>query len=170
MLCPPQAYIAHDSQIIMNHFINNGFRGLSGMKRPLPCAYLTPPHCGLCSAPHTEAAHWMQRGITQIHTHTRTYTHIHCSTTGRRKEKKKKTHMDDPLTKWLHLHSNINNTTGTVSAKNKYTSIFKPSYSLFLKVVLGLLSAEFYRRNVHFSQPIFSAIVRSEGSDCSYGM
>lgn len=23
--------------------------------------------------------------------------------------------MDDPLTKWLHLHSNINNTAGTVS-------------------------------------------------------
>ena len=80
MLCPPQACIAHDSQIIMNHFINNGFRGLSGMKRPLPCAYLARPHCGLCSAPHTEGAHWMRREITQLHTHTYTHAHTHSLT------------------------------------------------------------------------------------------
>lgn len=27
--------------------------------------------------------------------------------------------MDDPLTKWLHLQSNINNTAGTVRAEKK---------------------------------------------------
>lgn len=127
MPCPPQDYIAHDSQIIMNHFINNGFRGLSVMKRPLPCAYLTRPHCGLCSAPHAEGAHWMRRGITQrgarAHTHTRSHTPIH--TAPKLVEKKRKSSdMDDPLTKWLHLHSNINNTSGAVSPKNTRFWVF----------------------------------------------
>lgn len=35
--------------------------------------------------------------------------------------------MDDPLTKWLHLHSNINNTAGTVSAE-KYIYPFQPTF------------------------------------------
>lgn len=35
--------------------------------------------------------------------------------------------MDDPLTKWLHLHSNINNTAGTVSAE-KRISPFQPTF------------------------------------------
>lgn len=37
------------SKIIMNHFINNGFRGLSTTKWPLPCSYLAWPHC--CRVP-----------------------------------------------------------------------------------------------------------------------
>lgn len=143
MLCPPQDYIAHDSQIIMNHFINNGFRGLSGMKRPLPCAYLTRPHCGLCSAPHTEGAHWMRRGITQLHTyaytHMHTHTHTHTTPQLVEREKKRKTSdMDDPLTKWLHLHSNINNTAGTVSPPQN-TSLHLNQ--LIFRSVRGNLSA-----------------------------
>lgn len=35
--------------------------------------------------------------------------------------------MDDPLTKWLHFHSNINNTAGTVSAK-KRISAFRATF------------------------------------------
>lgn len=47
---------------------------------------------------------------TRAHSRTHIYTRTHSSTTG---EGKKPSDMDDPLTKWLHLHSNINNTAGT---------------------------------------------------------
>ena len=58
--------------------------------------------------------------------------------------------MDDPLTKWLHLHSNINNTAGTVSAK-KYISVLNTIAFVVSFAVITLLWAVFYwyyERNV----------------------
>lgn len=70
--------------------------------------------------------------------------------------------MDDPLTKWLHLHSNINNTAGAVSArKNTCLYLKKAACQLFLKRCNWISISLVLRREI-FSRH-FPAIVRSDG-------
>lgn len=84
------------------------------------------------STTHTHA-HICTHAHSRTHIYTRTHTQLHNWRGG-----KKPSDMDDPLTKWLHLHSNINNTTGTVSAPQQRVS--PPFYWSAASVVLTRLN------------------------------
>lgn len=89
----------------------------------------------LDAARNNSTTHTHAHIYTRAHSRTHIYTRTHSSTTG---EGKKPSDMDDPLTKWLHLHSNINNTAGTVSAPQQRVS--PPFYWNAASVVLTRLN------------------------------